>query len=72
MNAINQENFSAYSLKPWLKHYDFWVPAEINVPNQPLYQILQIASVCYKERPALAFMGAQINFGEYKSQVERI
>ncbi len=63
---------SPYARKPWLKHYDFWVPAEINVPNQQLYQILQIASVCYKERPALAFMGAQLDFGEYKSQVDRL
>ncbi|MGH9848046.1 MAG: long-chain-fatty-acid--CoA ligase, partial [Blastocatellia bacterium] len=30
------------------------------------------ASVCYKEKPALAFMGAQLNFGEYKSQVDRL
>lgn len=63
---------SPYALKPWRKHYDYWVPAEINPPNQPLYQILQIASVCYKERPAVAFLGAQMSFGEMKSQVDRL
>src|SRR5262249_6973260 len=63
---------SLYAQKPWLKHYDFWVPAEINAPNQQLYQILQIASVCYKQRPAVAFMGAQLNFDEVKSQVDRL
>jgi long-chain acyl-CoA synthetase len=63
---------SPYALKPWRKHYDFWVPAEINPPNQPLYQILQIASVCYKERPAVAFVGAQMTFGEMKSHVDRL
>ena len=63
---------SPYASKPWLKHYDFWVPAEINAPNQPLYQILQIASVCYKERPAMAFMGAEFDFGQMKSRVDRL
>jgi long-chain acyl-CoA synthetase len=63
---------SRYAQKPWLKQYDFWVPPEINVPNQPLYQILQLATVCYRERPAFAFMGGQLNFGEFKSRVDRL
>ncbi|MFN0085975.1 MAG: long-chain-fatty-acid--CoA ligase [Blastocatellia bacterium] len=63
---------SAYAAKPWLKHYDYWVPAEFNAPNQPLYQILQIASAAYREKPAVAFMGAKLNFGEYKTQVDRL
>jgi long-chain acyl-CoA synthetase len=63
---------STYAKKPWLKHYDFWVPAEINPPRQQLYQILQIASSSYREKPAVAFMGAQLTFGEVKSQVDRL
>src|SRR5262245_64467672 len=63
---------SAYAAKPWLKNYDLWVPAEINPPNQPLYQILQIASGAYKEKPAVAFMGASNDFGEVKKLVDRL
>lgn len=63
---------SFYAQKPWLKHYDFWVPAEFNVPNQSLYQILQLASVSYREKPAFAFLGAQLNYGEFKSRVDRL
>jgi long-chain acyl-CoA synthetase len=63
---------SAYAAKPWLKNYDFWVPAEINPPNQPLYQILQIASGAYREKPAVAFMGAFITFGDVKKMVDRL
>ncbi|MCI0336904.1 MAG: long-chain fatty acid--CoA ligase [Acidobacteria bacterium] len=63
---------SSYAKKPWLKHYDLWVPAEINPPRQPLYQILQIASTSYREKPATAFMGAHLTFGEIKSQVDRL
>lgn len=63
---------SGYAARPWLKNYDLWVPAEINPPNQPLYQILQIASAAYKEKPAVAFMGAFIDFGEVKKLVDRL
>ncbi len=63
---------SVYAEKPWLKNYDFWVPPEINPPRQQLYQILQIASVSFREKPATAFFGAQLTFGEIKSQVDRL
>src|SRR5262247_4411365 len=63
---------SPYAAKPWLKNYDLWAPAEINPPNQPLYQILQIASGAYKEKPAVAFMGAFIDFGDVKKLVDRL
>ena len=63
---------SVYAAKPWLKHYDFWVPAELNLPRQPLYQILQIASSSFRDKPATAFLGAFLTFGEVKSQVDRL
>jgi len=61
---------SIYAKKPWLKNYDLWAPAEINPPNQPLYQILQIASAAYKEKSAAAFMGAFVSFGDVKKLVD--
>ena len=70
MADMTSSTDSAYAAKPWLKTYDLWAPAEINPPNQPLYQILQIASGAYREKPAVAFMGAFINFGEAKKLVD--
>ncbi len=67
-----KDTLSPYAAKPWLKNYDFWAPAEVNTPKQPLYQILQIASTAYRDKPAVAFMGAQWTFGEVKSQVDRL
>ncbi|MGH9754188.1 MAG: AMP-binding protein, partial [Blastocatellia bacterium] len=72
MNNLTSTTDSVYAARPWLKNYDLWVPAEINPPNQPLYQILQIASAAYKEKPAVAFMGALIDFGEIKRLVDRL
>src|SRR5581483_2485922 len=63
---------SAYGQKPWLKHYDFWVPAEINFPRQPIHQILDLAALLFTDRPATAFGEAQLTFAEIKVQVERL
>ena len=63
---------SPYAAKPWLKHYDFWVPAEINLPRQSLYQILQIAGSSFRDKRATGFLGAFLTFGEVKSQVDRL
>src|SRR5689334_9113798 len=63
---------STYAAKPWLKHYDFWVPAELNLPRQPLYQILQIASASFRDKSATAFLGAFLTFGEVKAQTDRL
>src|SRR5215470_13218552 len=70
MDNTTSSTDSAYAAKPWLKNYDLWVPAEINPPNQPLYQILQIASGAYRDKPAVAFMGAFIDFGDVKKLVD--
>lgn len=63
---------SPYVAKPWLKHYDFWVPAELNLPRQSLYQILQIASSSFRDKRATGFLGAFLTFGEVKSHVDRL
>src|SRR4030095_14279304 len=72
MADMTSSTDSAYAAKPWLKNYDLWVPAEINPPNQPLYQILQIASGAHTDKPAVAFMGAFIDFGDVKKLVDRL
>src|SRR5437763_6008366 len=63
---------SAYSRKPWLKHYDFWVPEQMNFPRQPIHQILNLAALQFTDRPATAFREAQLTFGEIKAQVDKL
>jgi len=72
MNNPTSSTDSVYAAKPWLRNYDLWAPAEVNPPNQPLYQILQIASAAYGEKPAVAFMGSFISFGDVKKLVDRL
>ncbi len=63
---------SACSERPWLKHYDFWVPATATYPRQSLYQILMLAASLYGNRPAVAFQGEEITWSEIKRRADRL
>ncbi len=63
---------SVFANRPWLASYDFWVPPTTNFPKQSLYQILQTAASQYRDRPATAFFGAQLTFGEIKEKADHL
>ncbi|HEX8721331.1 MAG TPA: long-chain fatty acid--CoA ligase [Pyrinomonadaceae bacterium] len=63
---------SPYAARPWLAHYDYWVPAHMNYPRRPLHEILRLAAVEVPDRPATAFLGAQLTFAELKGQADRL
>lgn len=51
-----------YSEKPWLKSYEDGVPTTIDVPKQPLHNMLEVSSVKYADRPAIVFKGREISY----------
>jgi long-chain acyl-CoA synthetase len=55
---------SIYSEKPWLKSYEDGVPSTVEVPKQPLHNMLEVSSSKYPERPALIFKGREITYRE--------
>ncbi len=63
---------SPYAQRPWLKSYDYWVPEQTNFPRQSIYQVLNLAATYFHDRPATAFLDAQLTFGELKTQVDRL
>lgn len=63
---------SPYAQKPWLNHYDFWVPAETTLPHQSIYQVLNTAVSHCGDRPATAFLGAQLTYREIKTQADKL
>ncbi|MFN7936251.1 MAG: long-chain fatty acid--CoA ligase [Bryobacteraceae bacterium] len=63
---------SPYVSRPWLQHYDFWIPTEVRQPRGPLYQILQIAASQYTTKPATHFHGAELTFWEIKQRADRL
>src|SRR6267143_97731 len=62
---------SAYAAKPWLNHYDYWVRQHMNYPRRPLHEILRITAVEVPDRPATAFFGAHLTFGQIKEQADK-
>ncbi|MBK6795559.1 MAG: AMP-binding protein [Acidobacteria bacterium] len=49
---------SPYAAKPWLKHYDYFVPTEVSFPQQSIYQSLNQSATQFGDRPATAFLSA--------------
>jgi len=57
--------------RPWLDHYDYWVPAHTNYPRRPLYEILRRAAAEGRDLPATTFQGADLTFGDLKDHADR-
>ena len=63
---------SPYAKRPWLQHYDYWVPHHLAYPRRPLHEILDIAVLDAPDRPATAFFGATLTFQEIKDRSDRL
>ena len=62
---------SLYAKRPWLEHYNFWVPPHMNYPRLPLHEILRITAAEVPDRPATAFLGAHLTFIQLKEQADK-
>jgi len=58
--------------RPWLQHYDYWVPHHLTYPERPLHEILDSAVVDVPDRPATAFLGATLTFADIKERSDRL
>jgi long-chain acyl-CoA synthetase len=63
---------SLYSSRPWLRHYDYWVPHHMAYPRRPLHEILDTAAVEVPDRPATAFFGATLTYADIKNESDRL
>ena len=48
--------------RPWLSHYDYWVPPSVTYPERPLWEILDAAYVDVPDRVATVFLGATLTY----------
>src|SRR5215210_2335824 len=67
-----REGASPYAARPWLERYDYWVRPHMNYPRRPLHEILRLAAAEVPERPATAFLGAHMTFGQLKEQSDKL
>ncbi|HEY7189764.1 MAG TPA: long-chain fatty acid--CoA ligase [Vicinamibacterales bacterium] len=57
--------------RPWLRHYDYWVPPRMTYPGRPLSDILDAACVDVPDRIATVFLGAELTFADIKDRADR-
>jgi len=67
-----RSSFSQQRPRPWLDHYDYWVPQHTNYPRRPLYEILRRAAADGGDLPALSFLGRDLTFTEVKQRSDRL
>src|SRR5712692_10172211 len=67
-----KQQTSPYAAKPWLRHYDYWVPDRTNFARQPIYQMLNLAAAQFSERPATVFLDARLSFGKLKERADKL
>ncbi len=58
--------------KPWIRHYDYWVQPHMNYPRRPLGDILRLTASDVPDKPATAFLGAQLTWAEIKERSDRL
>jgi len=61
-----------YADRPWLRNYDYWVPAHLTYPKRALHEILDSAVIDMADRPATAFLGATLTFQDLKERSDRL
>ncbi len=55
--------------RPWLKYYDSHAPRHIEIPDIPLFRILEETADRFPKRPAIYFFGGKMNYGELRNQM---
>lgn len=58
--------------RPWHAHYDFWIRPHMNYPRRPLAEILSLCAADVPDRPATAFLGAELTWSEIKQRSDRL
>ncbi len=58
--------------KPWLKFYEPGVPETIDIPEIPLYQILENAAKDFPEQTACIFLGNERSYKQIKEDADRL
>src|SRR3954447_1242118 len=58
--------------RPWLRHYDYWVPQHLTYPERPLHEILDSTVVDVPDRPATSFLGEALTFAGIRGRSDRL
>jgi long-chain acyl-CoA synthetase len=59
------------SNRPWLKKYSDGIPANLEYPEIPVYEILEQSATKYADKVALSFYGKEISYQELNELSDR-
>jgi long-chain acyl-CoA synthetase len=62
----------AYARRPWLASYSPGVPADVEVADVTLVDLLDRAADAHPEAPAVSFFGATLTFAELRDHVDAL
>ena len=57
--------------RPWLKHYEKGVPAEVTVPDHPVHHFLEESARRWPDQPALVYGGRRLSYRFVAEQARR-
>ncbi len=70
-NHQAEQNLSADVARPWIRHYEQGVPAQLKVPDQPLTWLLDQTISHYAGHTAFIYYGTKISYAQFSSQANR-
>lgn len=56
--------------RPWIKWYDEFVPRKLEIPEKPLYSLLDDTAKEYPDHIALIFFGKKLSYNHLKREVD--
>src|SRR5215469_15897002 len=56
---------------PWIQHYEQGVPAQIDIPDQPLTWLLDRTASRYPDRTALIYYGTRLSYAQLAQGAHR-
>lgn len=65
------EAYRRYNERPWTRLYDNGVPVEVEVPEKPLYSILEESAKEYPDRVAIYFYGYKMTYKQLYDSASR-
>jgi long-chain acyl-CoA synthetase len=71
-NDAQMGQFStSYTARPWVRHYEQGVPAELDIPQQPLTWLLDQAVHNHPDQTAIIYYGTRLSYAQLSSLADR-
>ena len=67
---VGQE-ITAYSSRPWVRHYEEGVPPEPHIPEQPLTWLLDQTVNSHPSHTAFIYYGTKLTYAQFSSLANR-